>query len=79
MKCLLLLSLLPATLIGCAGTPPAEEQAAANEPGMYCERSQSTGSRMISTRCRTAAQREQDQRGVAAMNEASRRVTNPKQ
>lgn len=81
MKRLLLpLLLLPAAaLIGCAGTPPAEEQAAANEPGMRCERDQPTGTRMISTRCRTVAQQEQDKRDVDAMNEASRRMRNPKQ
>lgn len=79
MKRLLLLSLLPASLIGCAGAPPAEEQAAAQDAAMYCERNQSTGSRMISTQCRSAAQREQDKRDVAAMNEATRRMTSPKQ
>lgn len=79
MKRLLLILLPAATLIGCAGTPPPEQQAAALEPGMRCERDQSTGTRMISTRCRTAAQQEQDKRDVDAMNEASRRVRNPKQ
>ncbi|RZL35047.1 MAG: hypothetical protein EOP35_15675 [Rubrivivax sp.] len=73
-----LLILLPASLIGCAGTPP-EQEVNASEPGVHCERDQATGSRMITTRCRTAAQREQDKRDVDAMNEASRRMRNTRQ
>ncbi|MCE4557102.1 hypothetical protein [Pelomonas cellulosilytica] len=71
----LLIALLPATLIGCAGTPPVEEQqAAAVEPGTRCEREQSTGSHMISVRCRTPAQQAQDKRDIDAMQEATRHV-----
>jgi hypothetical protein len=75
MKHPLLLLLLPAALMGCAGTPPAEDKAtqvAAIDPSTVCERDQATGTRMISVRCRTAADREQDKRDAEAMNEASR-------
>lgn len=68
-----LLLLLPATLIGCAGTPPPEELAA-NEPGTVCEREQPTGSRRIIVSCRSMAQREQDRRDVDALSEATRRT-----
>lgn len=69
-----LLLLLPATLIGCAGTPPPEEHAAANEPGTVCEREQPTGSRRIIVSCRSTAQRDQDRRDVDALSEATRRT-----
>lgn len=72
----LLLLVLPCALIGCAGTPPVEEavQVAAVAPGTVCEREQSTGSRFINTRCRSAADREQDKRDVDAIAESARRT-----
>lgn len=74
----LLLILMPATLIGCAGTPP-EEQVATLESGAVCERTQPTGSRRIVVSCRSAADREFDRRDVEAVSEGTRRTRpNPK-
>lgn len=73
-----LLALLPAALIGCAGTPPAGTQQVADlEPGTRCEREQATGSRMISVNCRTATQQAQDKRDVEAMQDAARHLRPP--
>lgn len=72
----LLLLLLPATLIGCAGTPPANETqaSAAIDPTTVCEREGITGSKFQKITCRTAADREQDKRDVDAMSDAARRT-----
>ena len=73
----LFLLLLPTALIGCAGTPPADEapqQVAAIDPTTVCEREQITGSKFQKISCRTAADREQDKRDAEAMSEASRRT-----
>lgn len=69
--------LLPGLLIGCAGTPPAEEtnvQTAAIDPTTVCEREQITGSKFQKITCRTEADRERDRRNTEAMSEASRRT-----
>lgn len=72
----LLLLLLPATLIGCAGTPSATETQAnvPIDPTTTCEREGITGSRFQKITCRTAADREQDKRDAEAMSEATRRT-----
>ena len=73
----LLLLLLPATLIGCAGTPAVDEaatQVAAIDPTTVCEREQITGSKFQKITCRTAADREQDKRDAEAMSDAARRT-----
>ncbi|MDR7333635.1 hypothetical protein [Roseateles asaccharophilus] len=76
MKCLAALLFLPATLIGCAGTP--DPQLAALDNGAQCEREQPTGSKLHMVRCRTAADRQMDQRDVDAMVEATRRTRDGK-
>jgi hypothetical protein len=76
MKRLFLL-LLPAMLIGCAGTPAVNEapqQVAAIDPTTVCEREQITGSKFQKITCRTAADREQDRRDAEAMSDAARRT-----
>jgi hypothetical protein len=76
MKRFAALLLLPATLIGCAGTP--ETQVAALDTGAQCEREQPTGSKLHMVRCRTAADRQMDQRDVEALTEATRRTRDGK-
>ena len=72
----LLLLLLPTLLIGCAGTPPANETqaAAAVDPTTVCDREGITGSRFQKITCRTAADRELDKRDADAMSDAARRT-----
>lgn len=64
--------LLPATLIGCVGTP--DSKVSALDTGTQCEREQPTGSKLHAVRCRTAADRQMDQRDVEALSEATRRT-----
>jgi len=79
---LLLVIVLTAALTGCAGTPQRAEKPAATtaESGTVCEQDQVTGTRFTNTRCRTAAQREQDRRNADDLDEVARRaaaVTKP--
>jgi hypothetical protein len=76
MKRFAALLLLPTALIGCAGTP--DTQVAVLDTGTQCEREQPTGSKLHAVRCRTAAERQMDQRDVDAMVEATRRTRDGK-
>lgn len=69
-----LLLLIPLTLAACAATPdPKEVALAPPDKDMVCVREAKTGSNMLRTRCRTAAQIEADREGVQKV-EDSRRV-----
>lgn len=80
MKQPLLLLLLPAALLGCAGPAPKEEPPAATAEGTVCERDEITGTRFTAMRCRSAAQRERDKRSAEDLEDIARRgqaVTKP--
>jgi PBP1b-binding outer membrane lipoprotein LpoB len=72
MKRFAALLLLPTALIGCVGTPDPQVSALDTTP--QCEREQPTGSKLHAVRCRTAAERQMDQRDVEALTEATRRT-----
>jgi hypothetical protein len=67
---------LAAALAGCAGVAPEQPptQVAAADAGQVCERGQSTGSKFIAVRCRSANDREYDRRDVESLSEAVRRT-----
>ncbi|MCE4557103.1 hypothetical protein [Pelomonas cellulosilytica] len=74
----LLLAFLSAVLIGCAAPPAADNQQAANaEPGTRCERQRTTGTLMVSVRCQSAEQQQQNRDGVDALHEATRPTKAP--
>jgi hypothetical protein len=67
---------LAAALAGCVGVSPESPgtQVAAVDTGRVCDKEQSTGSKFIAVRCRTAADREYDRRDVEALSESVRRT-----
>lgn len=81
MKQQLLLLLLPAALLGCAGPAPKQEAATTTSAdGTVCERDEITGTRFTAMRCRSAAQRERDKRSADDLEDIARRgqaVTRP--
>lgn len=69
----LLLTLLPLALAACATTtPPKEGAQAATDAGTVCDRDARTGSMLPTTRCTTAAEREEAKRNTQAVSEAVR-------
>jgi hypothetical protein len=80
MKQQMLLLLLPAALLGCAGPAPKQEATTTSADGTVCERDEITGTRFTAMRCRSAAQRERDKRSADDLEDIARRgqaVTRP--
>ncbi|MDR7272679.1 uncharacterized protein YcfL [Pelomonas saccharophila] len=65
----LLMPLLILLLAACASQQPAATQAATDDKGTICERQTPTGSLMPTTRCTTAAEREEARRSVNNVSE----------
>lgn len=68
----ILLALLPLALAACAPAPVVVNVASATQPGVVCETEAATGTNFPKKRCRTEAQRAEDQAQVLDMKDKIR-------
>lgn len=72
----MLLTLLPLLLAACASAPPGDKDAtvANADKDTICDRETRTGSMLLTTKCRTAEQREAERRAVQDVEAGARNI-----